>query len=49
MADLGYIAFYPLLYVGIVLLLRSRARSIGDMLWLDGATAALAAGRSARR
>ncbi|HEU5491606.1 MAG TPA: diguanylate cyclase [Gaiellaceae bacterium] len=44
MADLGYILFYPLLYVGIVLLLRSRARTIGDMLWLDGLTAALAAG-----
>ncbi len=44
MADLGYIAFYPLLYVGIVLLLRSRARTIGGTLWLDGATAALAAG-----
>ena len=44
MADAGYIAFYPLLYIGIVLLLRSRARSIGGTLWLDGATAALAAG-----
>ena len=44
MADAGYIAFYPLLYVGIVLLLRSRARSIAGTLWLDGATAALAAG-----
>ena len=44
MADAGYIAFYLLLYVGIVLLLRSRARSIGGTLWLDGATAALAAG-----
>ena len=43
MADLGYIAFYPLLYVGIVLLLRSRARSIGGTLWLDGITAALTA------
>ena len=43
MADAGYIAFYVLLYVGVVLLLRSRVRSIGDMLWLDGATAALAA------
>jgi hypothetical protein len=43
MADLGYIAFYPLLYVGIVLLLRSRASSIGGTLWLDGLTAALAA------
>ena len=44
LADAGYIAFYPLLYVGIVLLLRSRARSIAGTLWLDGATAALAAG-----
>ena len=44
MADLGYIAFYPLLYVGLVLLLRSRTRSIGGTLWLDGITAALAAG-----
>ena len=44
MADLGFIAFYPLLYVGIVLLLRSRARTIARALWLDGATAALAAG-----
>jgi diguanylate cyclase (GGDEF)-like protein len=43
LADLGYICFYPLLYIGIVLLLRSRVRSIGGMLWLDGATAALAA------
>ncbi len=43
MADAGYIGFYVLLYVGIVLLLRSRARSIGGMLWLDGVTASLAA------
>ena len=43
MADLGFILFYPLLYVGIVLLLRSRARTIGGTLWIDGATAALAA------
>jgi two-component system cell cycle response regulator len=42
-ADAGYLAFYFLLYAGIVLLLRSRARSIGGTLWLDGATAALAA------
>jgi diguanylate cyclase (GGDEF)-like protein len=44
LADLGYILFYPLLYVGMVLLLRSRSRTIGGTLWLDGATAALAAG-----
>lgn len=43
MADAGYIGFYLLLYVGIVLLLRPRARSIGGTLWLDGVTASLAA------
>src|SRR5262245_28974035 len=43
MADAGYIAFYVLLYVGVVLLLRSRARSIGGTLWLDGAIAAMTA------
>jgi diguanylate cyclase (GGDEF)-like protein len=43
-ADLGFILFYPLVYVGMVLLLRSRTRAIGGTLWLDGATAALAAG-----
>jgi diguanylate cyclase (GGDEF)-like protein len=43
MADVGFITFYPLLYVGIVLLLRTRVRSIADTLWLDGVTAALAA------
>ena len=43
MADAGYIGFYLLLYVGVVLLLRSRARSIGGTLWLDGLTASLAA------
>ena len=42
-ADVGYIGFYFLLYAGIVILLRERARSIGGTLWLDGATAALAA------
>ena len=43
-ADAGFIGFYLFLYVGMVLLLRSRARTIGGMLWFDGATAALAAG-----
>jgi diguanylate cyclase (GGDEF)-like protein len=41
-ADAGFIAFYLLLYVGIVLLLRSSAREIAGTLWLDGLTAALA-------
>ncbi len=43
LADLGFIGFYPLLYVGMVLLLRSHVRSLADTLWLDGVTAALAA------
>lgn len=42
-ADAGFIGFYLALYVGIVLLLRERARSIGGTLWLDGLTASLAA------
>ena len=44
LADAGFIAFYILLYVGFVLLLQSRARSIAGPLWLDGMTASLAAG-----
>ncbi|GIU94096.1 MAG: hypothetical protein KatS3mg012_0553 [Gaiellaceae bacterium] len=43
LADAGFLAFYPLLYAGIVLLLRTRARGIEGTLWLDGAIAALAA------
>jgi two-component system, cell cycle response regulator len=42
--DFGYLAFYPLVYIGMVALLRSHARSIGGTLWLDGLTASLAAG-----
>jgi two-component system cell cycle response regulator len=44
LADLGYITFYPLVYIGMVALLRSHARTIGGTLWLDGVTASLAAG-----
>ncbi len=43
LADAAWIAFYPLLYVGMVLLLRRRARAIAGALWLDGATASVAA------
>ncbi len=35
--------FYPLVYIGIVALVRTRARSIGGTLWLDGLMASLAA------
>ncbi len=43
LADLGWLAFYPLLYAGMVLLLHPRASSIAGTLWLDGVTASLAA------
>jgi len=43
LADLGWIAFYPLVYAGIVLLVRPGARSIAGTLWLDGITASLTA------
>jgi len=43
MADIGYLGFYPLIYLGIVALVRSRARSLSGTLWLDGLTASLAA------
>lgn len=42
-ADFGWLAFYPLLYAGIVLLILPRASSIAGTLWLDGVTASLAA------
>jgi diguanylate cyclase (GGDEF)-like protein len=42
-ADVAFLAFYLLLYVGIVLLLRSRRGTVAGTLWLDGLTAALAA------
>jgi two-component system, cell cycle response regulator len=44
LADVGFIGFYPLVYIGMVALIRSRTRSIGGTLWLDGITASLAAG-----
>jgi diguanylate cyclase (GGDEF)-like protein len=43
LADAAWIAFYPAVYVGMVLLLRSRARSLTATLWLDGITASVAA------
>jgi two-component system cell cycle response regulator len=43
LADFGWLAFYPVVYAGIVLLLRRRATSVGGTLWLDGMTASIAA------
>ncbi len=42
-ADVAYLAFYPLLYIGIALLLRRRVSTFSASLWLDGLVAATAA------
>jgi diguanylate cyclase (GGDEF)-like protein len=43
LADLGFLGFYPLAYIGILLLLRSRPRETSGTLWVDGTIASLAA------
>jgi two-component system, cell cycle response regulator len=43
-ADALYLGFYPASYLGIVLLVRGRISRFNASLWLDGFTAALAAG-----
>lgn len=40
-ADIGYLAFYPLAYVGLAMLVRARAHEIKWRLWMDGSIAAL--------
>ena len=40
-ADLLKLAFYPLVYAGLVVLLRSRARRLPTEIWLDAITAGL--------
>jgi two-component system cell cycle response regulator len=40
-ADGLYLAFYPLTFVGVVLLARARLRVIGSTVWLDGVVTAL--------
>jgi two-component system, cell cycle response regulator len=42
-ADAGYLGLPPLLFAGLVLLLRARIRGLPRTLWVDGITAALAA------
>ncbi len=39
-ADLGYVAFYPASYAGLLLLLRARTSGLARSIWLDGAIAA---------
>ncbi len=43
-ADVPYLTFYPSLYLGLVLLLRHRLRSMPASAWLDGLVAACAMG-----
>jgi two-component system cell cycle response regulator len=40
-ADVAYLAFYPLAYAGLAMLVRARAHEINWRLWMDGAIAAL--------
>jgi len=42
-ADLGWLGFYPLSYLAIVLLLRSRLRRLLPSMWLDGLIGGLTA------
>jgi diguanylate cyclase (GGDEF)-like protein len=41
--DLGWMAFYPLAYVALVLMLRSRVRRVAVATWVDGVVAGLTA------
>jgi len=41
LADIGYLAFYPLAYAGLGLLVRARATEMNWRLWMDGLIAAL--------
>ncbi len=43
-ADAGYLALYPLVFAGLCLLLSERIDGAPRALWVDGLTAALAAG-----
>jgi diguanylate cyclase (GGDEF)-like protein len=43
-ADAGYLGLPPLLFTGLMLLLHERIRALPRTLWVDGVTAALAAG-----
>jgi two-component system cell cycle response regulator len=42
-ADIGYLAFYPLAFAGLIGVLRSRQPRVPAALWADGVIAALAA------
>ncbi len=42
-SDLFWLGFYPVAYVGMVLLMRRYVRKLGPVTWLDGAVAGLGA------
>jgi two-component system, cell cycle response regulator len=42
-ADVGYLTYYPLIAVGLILLVRARAHELDWRLWMDGAIAGLGA------
>ena len=44
LADIGYLGFFPLAYVGLILLARVRVPKLTPGVWLDGITAGLAVG-----
>ncbi len=44
LADAGYLALFPLAYVGFILLIRDRAPKLTPGVWLDGITAGLGVG-----
>ena len=44
LADVGYLGFFPFVYVGFILLVRSRVSKLTPAVWLDGLTAVLAVG-----
>ena len=43
-ADGGYLSLPPLIFVGLILLARSRIKGLPKTIWADGVTAGLAAG-----
>jgi diguanylate cyclase (GGDEF)-like protein len=43
-ADVGYLLLPPLVFIGVILLARTRIRSLPRMLWVDGVIAGLAVG-----
>jgi diguanylate cyclase (GGDEF)-like protein len=43
LADAFYLGFYPLVYVGLVLLVRRQMRDLTSAMWLDGLVAGLGA------